>query len=112
MAGRRRSRQSGHGMMPLFALEPFTVHQDERAACARTPQSGTVPEEAAPTPPCLVSYRIIGVFRTGAGEEHERSVQGHSISTRLRADIATFVAYLSDAGWLFEDGRSVLVALH
>jgi hypothetical protein len=89
-------------MTPLFALEPFSVHQDERAAR----------EPATPTPPCLISYRIIGVFRTSAGEEHERTVQGHSISTRLRADIATFIAYLSDAGWLFEDGRSVLVALH
>jgi hypothetical protein len=112
MAGKRRSRHVGQGMTPLFALEPFTAERDERAPRSRAHHADTAqqtaPGDATRTP---VSYTITGTFRFRDDREHTRTVQGHTVSTRMEADIGLFVAYLCDAGWLFADGRAVLVRL-
>lgn len=108
MAGKRQSRHMGQGMTPLFALEPFTTDQSARAARRGRDRGEMDPPAATLTP---VSYTITGTFRFRDDSEHTRTVQGHTVSTRTEVDIHLFVAYLRDAGWLFTDGRAVLVRL-
>jgi hypothetical protein len=108
MAGKRRPRQVGQGMTPLFALEPFAPPAGIDATHPRARPTRTAdasPTTVAPTP---VSYRITGHFHFASGEEQIRSVDGHTISTRMEADIVSFLAYLRGSGWLFADGRAVL----
>jgi hypothetical protein len=98
-------------MSPLFALEPFMTEPEPRAPRARTDHRDTARQPETVTIPGPVSYSIEGIFRFGNGDEQTRTVQGQTLNTRMAADITMFVTYLADAGWLFADGRAVLVQL-
>ncbi len=100
-------------MTPLFALEPFAADRDApRATRSRSHHADTAQQTAqAAATLTPVSYTIAGTFRFRDEREHTRTVQGHTVSTRMATDIGLFVAYLRDAGWLFADGRAVLVQL-
>jgi hypothetical protein len=106
MAGKRRSKTAGQGMAPLFDLAPL-VHDAPEERAVRRP---TKPPEAA-LPPYPIPYWIRGVFRFGNGHESTRTVAGQAMSNRRNANIVTFVDYLREEGWLFPEGRAVMVEL-
>jgi hypothetical protein len=108
MAGKRRSKTAGHGMTPLFDLAGYQRPDEQHSA--RSPRRSTEqhPQSFAPTP---VPYWIRGVFRFASGEERTRSVTGQAMSDRRDADIATFIDHLREEGWLFPEGRAVMVNL-
>ena len=106
MAGKRRSKSAGQGMTPLFDLAPL-VHGAPEERAMRRPAK---PPEPAPLP-YPIPYWIRGVFRFGNGEERTRTVAGQAMSSRRNADIVQFVIYLREEGWLFPEGRAVMVQL-
>src|SRR4051794_15532136 len=106
MAGRRRAPKTGEGMTPLFDLAPLA--RDGPSECV-VRRAAKPPEPALP--PYPIPYWIRGVFRYKDGEERTRTVEGQAMSHRRDDDIAKFVAHLGESGWLFPDGRAVLVAV-
>ena len=113
MVGKRRSRHGGQGMMPLFDVEAYARRDDPPAAPARPARergAAKPPEQAAVAAPTPVDYWVRGVFRIGDGQM-TRTVQAVGMSTRLDADMAKFVRYLTDEGFQFPEGRAVLIEL-
>jgi hypothetical protein len=111
MAGRRRSRTAGHGMMSLFDVDAFARAAESADAARRADESkkqvaraGIV---AVATP---VNYWVRGVFRCGDGQ-FTRTVQAVGMNTRLDADVAKFVRYLREEGFQFAEGRGYLIEL-
>jgi hypothetical protein len=94
-------------MLPLFDLAGY-ARPDEVAPPVRRVAIEQKPQAFTPTP---VPYWIRGVFRFGSDEERTRTVTGQALSNRRDADIATFVDYLRAEGWLFPEGRAVMVEL-
>ncbi len=111
MAG-RRSRTPGQGMVPLFDLESLAPPDiapatggggggHERAG--RESGNGTAAQQRS------VSSWIRGVFRFGDGTERTRTVEGMGMSAQLAEDAARFADHLRASGWLFPEGRGLLV---
>ncbi len=105
MAG-RRSRKAASGMVPLFDIDAFarTDDGDKRAAPQKWAER---PAAIAPKP---VDYWVRGVFKHG-DRQRTRTVHAVGMSTRLDADIARFVRYLTDDGNQFAEGRGYLIEL-
>src|SRR4051794_25692394 len=110
MGGGRRSRRIGDGMTPLFDISGYARPADDNPT--QSPQRpARTSARAVSAAPSHVSYWIRGVFRFGSGEERTRTVEGHTMSDRRDADITQFAAYLSESGWLFPEGRGVMLEL-
>ncbi len=108
MAG-RRSRQLGQGMMPLFDIEAVPPPCKVSVKADRGGHKDTGPIRATAMPSVSVAYWIRGVFRFGDGKERTRTVDGVGMRMQLSEDATRFVAYLGESGWLFPEGRAVLV---
>ncbi len=109
MAG-RRSRIPGQGMTPLFDLGP-PVPPDTAPATGGggRERAGQESGKATAAQQRSVSSWIRGVFRFGDGTERTRTVEGVGTSARLAEDTARFAAHLRASGWLFPEGRGLLV---
>jgi hypothetical protein len=92
---------------PLFDLAPLTrAEPKEHPTSHRRARSSTPPPAPKPYP---IAYWVRGTFRYMHGEERTRTVEGQAMSHRRDGEIETFIAYLRESGWLFPDGRAVLV---
>jgi len=104
MAGRRRSRKAGEGMASLFDVDAFARAADNDDAPQRPAEK---PVAVVPKP---VDYWVRGIFRHGDGQQ-THTVRAVGMSTRLDANVARFVRYLTDEGFLFTEGRGYLLEL-
>ncbi len=105
MAGMKRSRPKG--MAPLFDIEAFERHDDQAEARGTRSAASRSPAKANSSRP--VNFWVRGRFRSAGGVEHTHTVRAVGMSDRLDADMAKFVRYLTDEGWLFTAGRATLV---
>lgn len=104
MAGRKRP--TGTGMAPLFEIEVFERRDEQAEARGTRPAASRSPAKAKASRP--VNYWVRGRFSSG-GEEQTHTVRAVGMSEHLDADVAKFVRYLTDEGWLFAAGRATLV---
>lgn len=106
----RRTRKPG-GMTPLFDLEPLAPAADVTAPTinARGRRADGRGREGAATSRTPVSYWIRGIFRFADGEERICTVDAVGRGAQLADDAARFVSYLRESGWLFPEGRAMLV---
>ncbi len=89
-------------MAALFDVDAFARPDD------------TAPQPAPAQPvaivPKPVDYWVRGIFRHGDGQQ-VHTVRAVGMSTRLDADVARFVRYLTDDGFQFAEGRGYLTEL-
>jgi hypothetical protein len=95
-------------MTPLFDLSGLTRPDEDLPARSSRRITTEPPPVFTPTP---VPYWIRGVFRFGNGHESTCTVTGQAMSHRRNADIAGFIDYLREEGWLLPEGRAVMVEL-
>lgn len=109
MASRRPSKTAGQGMTPLFDLAGYQQPDEDRPA--RQSRRTATEQQPQVFMPTTLPYWRRGVFRFGNGEERTRTVTGQAMSNRRNADIVQFVDYLREEGWLFPEGRAIMVEL-
>jgi hypothetical protein len=110
---RRRSREPGRGMIPLFDVEAFARPDDapaKRVARGRASDAAGARETAPAAASTPVNYWVRGVFRVG-DSARTQTVHAVGMSATLDEDVGRFVAYLTREGFQLAEGRGALVEL-